>query len=285
MWRALLGAWRVRQAYPTRPACGHRRALRGGRPRSQREGPTVRGGTFLPLYVRSRSSIHPLSRAPESFAPESVTPESVTPEQEQQPARASRSFGGRGFGSLTVRLSTDRRTVLVMYELAGNERAGDGGDPRRALNTVYSRLRLARADFERAVAEGGSDESELPALGRAAAELLAAERTAARRPGSGARDVALGAAKARVRARVEASLLSGVGSASAVGSGASVSDALRAATRIARLALRPGCRAVTRRRGREGVALDDELPIMRAWCDSHLAFPSFCDQAGRERQG
>lgn len=54
---------------------------------------------------------------------------------------------------LLDRLSDERRAVLVMHELEGltaPEMATVLGIP---LNTVYSRIRLARADFERAVAE------------------------------------------------------------------------------------------------------------------------------------
>jgi RNA polymerase sigma-70 factor, ECF subfamily len=51
------------------------------------------------------------------------------------------------------RLAEERRTVLVMHELEGMsapEMASVLGIP---LNTVYSRIRLARADFDRAVHE------------------------------------------------------------------------------------------------------------------------------------
>jgi len=49
------------------------------------------------------------------------------------------------------RLSFDRRTVIVMHDLEGFPAPDIASDLGVPLNTVYSRLRLARADFRSAV--------------------------------------------------------------------------------------------------------------------------------------
>lgn len=52
------------------------------------------------------------------------------------------------------RLPIERRAVLVMHELEGMTAPEIAQAIAIPLNTVYSRLRLARADFERALDEG-----------------------------------------------------------------------------------------------------------------------------------
>ncbi|MHB1847259.1 MAG: RNA polymerase sigma factor [Deltaproteobacteria bacterium] len=77
--------------------------------------------------------------------PDVASPEAA-PDQEAARAQERRVLE-RILGSLDV----DRRSVLVMHELLGHTAPEIAAILEIPLNTVYSRLRLARVDFEAAV--------------------------------------------------------------------------------------------------------------------------------------